>query len=163
MLNYEATRRRVQPWLDNGTAVMLRRFSEAAALDFADASLDFVYIDAGHEYHNVARDLDVWWPKLKARAMLAGDDFADVHDSAFAARAGASWGVKSAVVNFSSTVGSPFFLTFADRPHFMRPSTLSDGPEFESDTAATLKVARHSGILRPVRAQSFFPAYYMFK
>ena len=74
-VNYNIARSRVQPWLDNGTAVMMRRFSEAAAMDFPDSFFDFIYVDAGHEYHNVARDLEMWWPKLKLGGMFAGDDF----------------------------------------------------------------------------------------
>lgn len=47
---------------------------EAAAM-FEDKSLDFVYIDAGHDYDSVKQDLEVWWPKLRKDALFAGHDY----------------------------------------------------------------------------------------
>jgi predicted O-methyltransferase YrrM len=47
---------------------------EAAQL-FADGSLDFVYIDASHEYEDVKADIQAWLPKMKRNAILSGDDF----------------------------------------------------------------------------------------
>lgn len=49
--------------------------SLTAAATFADASIDFVYIDASHEYEDVKRDIQGWLPKMKPGALLAGDDF----------------------------------------------------------------------------------------
>ncbi|MDQ3333310.1 MAG: class I SAM-dependent methyltransferase, partial [Planctomycetota bacterium] len=49
--------------------------SAAAASAFEDGSLDFVFIDACHETASVLRDIDVWLPKLKTDAILAGDDY----------------------------------------------------------------------------------------
>ena len=48
---------------------------------------------------------------------MAGDDFADRHDTfpAMSHHRSNKWGVKSAVAKFSRDEGSPFFLTFADR------------------------------------------------
>ena len=162
-MNFNTAKNRVQPWLDRGSAVMIRRFAEAAVLDFPDSFFDFIYIDAGHEYHNVARDLEMWWPKLKHGGMFAGDDFADVHDTAYSVRPGVGYGVKSAVANFSAAVSSPFFLTFADKPHFARPMTFSDGPEFEEDPEDKIQALKARGLASPVRAHSFLPAWYMFK
>lgn len=39
----------------------------------------FVYIDASHEYEDVANDLRAWWPILEEGGMLAGHDFDDSH------------------------------------------------------------------------------------
>jgi predicted O-methyltransferase YrrM len=55
--------------------VVHRRLSVAAAEDFADDSLDFVFIDATHTYDAVSRDLSAWWPKVKAGGLLAGHDY----------------------------------------------------------------------------------------
>jgi len=55
----------------------LREFSEMAAPRFADASLDFVYIDGNHSYPYVLKDLEIWYPKLKAGGLLCGDDAVD--------------------------------------------------------------------------------------
>ena len=53
----------------------LRGDSADSAKHFADGSVDFVYVDASHEYKDVTKDLDAWWPKLKSGAVLAGDDW----------------------------------------------------------------------------------------
>jgi len=90
-------------------------------------------VDAGHEFANVQRDMRTWWPKLKRGGMMAGDDFADMFDTfpSHKNHVSSKWGVKSAVAGFSKAVGSPFFLTFADRSH----STTSNDPTstFEFD------------------------------
>lgn len=51
--------------------------SKAASRLFDDLSLDFVFVDAGHDECSVAEDLEVWWPKLRSGGLLAGDDYAD--------------------------------------------------------------------------------------
>jgi len=40
----------------------------------ADCSLDFVFIDADHEYESVRKDLIAWIPKLKPNGLLCGHD-----------------------------------------------------------------------------------------
>lgn len=52
----------------------IRKTSVAAAADFDDGSLDFVFIDAGHDYENVRADICAWLPKLKPGGILAGHD-----------------------------------------------------------------------------------------
>lgn len=47
---------------------------EAAALN-CDGSLDFVYLDAAHDYRSVQADIAAWLPKIKLGGMLAGDDY----------------------------------------------------------------------------------------
>lgn len=47
---------------------------EAANL-YADNSLDFVFIDAAHDYENVKKDILAWLPKVKPGKILAGDDY----------------------------------------------------------------------------------------
>jgi len=53
----------------------LRGFSVDAAATFDDGSLDFVYLDANHEFFHVAQDLTVWAPKVRVGGILAGHDF----------------------------------------------------------------------------------------
>jgi len=37
--------------------------------------LDYVYVDARHDYAGVKEDLEAWWPKLRKGGLLAGHDF----------------------------------------------------------------------------------------
>lgn len=60
----------------------IRKASVEAAKTFADNSLDFVFIDASHDYDNVMDDLNAWYPKMKkckscghSDAIFAGHDF----------------------------------------------------------------------------------------
>ncbi len=49
--------------------------SVVAATYFKDKSLDFVYLDARHDYRSVWADLGAWYPKIKAGGVLAGHDY----------------------------------------------------------------------------------------
>ena len=46
---------------------------EAAKL-YPNGSLDFVLLDASHEYQDVLNDIAAWYPKLKITGVLGGDD-----------------------------------------------------------------------------------------
>jgi hypothetical protein len=39
-----------------------------------DNSLDFVFLDADHEYESVIKDIQAWTPKLKPNGMMSGHD-----------------------------------------------------------------------------------------
>lgn len=53
----------------------VHRMSTVAAADLFDpASIDFVWVDAGHEYDEVLADLRAWWPKVKPGGVMGGDD-----------------------------------------------------------------------------------------
>ena len=49
--------------------------SAESAEHFADASLDFIFIDAAHDYDSVVKDLAAWYPKLKPDGIFAGHDY----------------------------------------------------------------------------------------
>lgn len=53
----------------------VRKFSMDAAKDFEDGSLDFVYIDANHEYAYVRDDIREWTKKVRIGGTVAGDDY----------------------------------------------------------------------------------------
>lgn len=46
----------------------------AAAATYADASLDFVFLDDDHSTAHVLNELAAWWPKIKPGGTLAGHD-----------------------------------------------------------------------------------------
>jgi predicted O-methyltransferase YrrM len=48
--------------------------SEEASNMFENESLDFIYIDAAHDYENVKKDILCWLPKIKLNGIVAGHD-----------------------------------------------------------------------------------------
>lgn len=71
-------RENLKRWAEK--AIFVRNDSITASREFADASLDFVYLDARHDYAAVLADLSAWWPKLKQSGILAGHDLEDASD-----------------------------------------------------------------------------------
>ena len=47
-----------------------------AATRFDSGSCDLVMLDASHDYDSIRDDIAAWWPKVKQRGVLAGDDYA---------------------------------------------------------------------------------------
>jgi len=59
--------------LDFVTPIVCR--STRGAELFADGSLHFAFIDAGHSYEQVTADIEAWWPKIRPGGILAGHDY----------------------------------------------------------------------------------------
>lgn len=55
--------------------VPMRMTTTQAASNFADGSVDFVFIDADHSYDAVKQDIHTWLPKVKDGGVLAGHDY----------------------------------------------------------------------------------------
>lgn len=53
----------------------LRMPSVEAAKVFEDFSLDFVFIDAQHDFQSVRDDILAWLPKIKLGGVIAGHDY----------------------------------------------------------------------------------------
>jgi len=49
--------------------------STEAAANFIDASLEFCFIDASHDYESVKADILAWLPKIRPGGTLAGHDY----------------------------------------------------------------------------------------
>lgn len=73
---------------------IIREMSVDAAKHIDNNSLDFVYIDASHNYESVMADLEAWVPKVKFGGVIAGHDFFDSEDIH------TGFGVKSAVTGY---------------------------------------------------------------
>jgi hypothetical protein len=61
-----------------GVADMIRIHvgdSAESAAEFRDGTLDFVFIDAAHDYDSVVKDLAAWYPKMKPGGIWAGHDY----------------------------------------------------------------------------------------
>jgi len=71
--NMEATKEHLKKFRDRFE--ILRIKSPEASLAFEDESLDFVYLDARHDYRSVMADLKAWYPKVKIGGILAGHDY----------------------------------------------------------------------------------------
>lgn len=91
--NYEITARRLAKFGDR--TKLLRMTSDEAARTIADASLDFVYLDARHDYESVKEDIGLWYPKVRPGGVLAGHDYMNRKEIG-----GTVFGVKQAVDEF---------------------------------------------------------------
>jgi predicted O-methyltransferase YrrM len=58
---------------------IIRDLSVNASKKFKNESLDFIFIDACHDYECVIEDLNAWYPKLKKGGIIAGHDYYDGH------------------------------------------------------------------------------------
>jgi predicted O-methyltransferase YrrM len=70
----------------------IKDYSVKASNLYEDKSVDFIFLDASHDYENVMNDLNAWFPKVKLGGVLAGHDYA-------------SEGVKKAVNEFFTKMG----------------------------------------------------------
>jgi len=73
----------------------IEKFSVDAAEDFADRSVDMVFIDANHKYKWVTQDIATWWTKVRDGGVLSGHDY-------WSAKGGRNRGVRIAVNQFVS-------------------------------------------------------------
>lgn len=53
----------------------IRLSSLEAVTLYDDESLDFVFIDAAHDYGNVKADIEAWYKKVKPGCIIAGHDY----------------------------------------------------------------------------------------
>lgn len=61
--------------LANWRPIVMKMTSVEAAKYIANDSLDFVYIDAAHDYENVKLDINAWTPKVRKGGIVSGDDW----------------------------------------------------------------------------------------
>lgn len=68
---YEKAKRVLAPY----NCVLVKKFSMDAVNDFENESLDFVYIDAAHDFKHVAMDLCEWSKKVRPDGIVFGHDY----------------------------------------------------------------------------------------
>lgn len=69
---YEHTKRALAEY---PSIEIIRKTSMEAVEDFADESLDFVYIDANHEFRYIAEDISEWAKKVRKGGIVSGHDY----------------------------------------------------------------------------------------
>ncbi len=70
---YRQYRTAVQPFAER--VLEYRCYSLEAAKQVTDGSLDFVFIDAQHDYDSVRADIAAWRGKVRAGGLLCGHDY----------------------------------------------------------------------------------------
>ncbi len=105
---YQETLRRLAPFGERSS--VWRMYGDEGAERIPRHSMDFVYLDARHDYDSVMSDLSIWIDRVRPRGVFCGHDYMD------ADAADADFGVKAAVSDF-----------FAARPQRVR-ATLRDRP-----------------------------------
>ena len=61
-------------------AVIIHKDSVEAAKEVENESLDFIFIDAAHDYENVKKDIESWTPKVKIGGIISGHDYYKFRD-----------------------------------------------------------------------------------
>lgn len=72
---YLQMKRNLKPYRENGQAHIIKKYSMEAVGDFENNSLDFVYIDARHEFDWVMRDIIEWSKKVRKDGIISGHDY----------------------------------------------------------------------------------------
>lgn len=65
--------------LQGRSVTIMRKTSLEASLEVADASLDFVYIDALHDFDGVMMDIILWGPKVRSGGIISGHDYVNYY------------------------------------------------------------------------------------
>ena len=101
--NHEITVRLLESF--GGRSRIIKNTSHGSNADFADGTLDFVYLDAQHHYSAVKEDIEIWFPKIVEGGVLGGHDYLDGIISS------GDYGVKSAVDEFAAARGFRVIVT----------------------------------------------------
>ncbi|MBM85604.1 MAG: hypothetical protein CMM47_06245 [Rhodospirillaceae bacterium] len=110
---YEGVLARFDKQISDDRVSIMRAFSHVAAREFADGSLDVIYVDGDHSYDGVSRDLETFAPKLRNGGLIFGHDYTQLEVMGF--------GVIEAVNDFVLRTGFKFLAltTFDPFPTFV--------------------------------------------
>ncbi len=97
--------------LTDPRCLKVKSSSVEASKKVMDGSLDFVYIDADHDYAHCREDIEAWFPKVRHGGIVAGHDYLN-----WAREEGAQvdFGVKAAVDEFCVRHGYKLHMTTDD-------------------------------------------------
>jgi len=59
----------------NDVVEIIKGSSHEAHINFEDRSIDFLFIDGSHQYEDVKKDLELWFPKMKPDGIISGHDY----------------------------------------------------------------------------------------
>ncbi|MBI4058106.1 class I SAM-dependent methyltransferase [Candidatus Microgenomates bacterium] len=68
---YERAKIKLAPY----NCEIIKAFSMDAVKQFTDESLDFVYIDAAHDYDSIKEDIEHWSKKVRKFGIVSGHDY----------------------------------------------------------------------------------------
>jgi len=72
-LIYKQYKNRIKPF--KSRVLQMRMYSQKAANLITNESVDFVFIDAQHDYESVKRDINSWLPKIRLGGLICGHDY----------------------------------------------------------------------------------------
>jgi len=75
---YQETLHNIHPWKDKVS--VLRGYSSIMCHEIPDDSLDWVYIDARHDYLGCKEDIECYYPKVKRGGIVSGHDYMTAAD-----------------------------------------------------------------------------------
>lgn len=108
-LHHRRTMARLARYRDRSS--IWRMMSADASAKIHDSQLDFVYLDARHDYDAVREDLALWYPKVRPGGIVSGHDYLD----GLLPQLGL-FGVRTAVDEFFGALGLPVMATRDDAP-----------------------------------------------
>ena len=76
--HYENFIARMKPYEER--MILHRKISDEALEEFEDDAYDFIFIDGLHEYHQVKKDIENYYSKIKNGGVFAGHDYDYVAD-----------------------------------------------------------------------------------
>ncbi len=110
---YQDAKQRLEPF----NCQIIRDWSIKAVKQFADESLDFVYIDASHDYKNVRDDISEWSKKVRKGGIVAGHDYIEPEEFTFGNYNHDNYDVNKAVDDFVKENNiNPLFVFTKDAP-----------------------------------------------
>ena len=117
-----------------GVVTIHRDYSQNAATQIEDESLDWVYIDGDHSYKGARRDLDLYFPKVKPDGFILGHDYTN-HET----YRNSNYGVVEAVNDFYEANKVQFvLLTMEQAPTFL----LAKDPKAERTLELLINILR---------------------